>query len=107
MALVILLLFSTLAWAGANSNPDDYAINIHVTSSRMVGANTQRLKVVIDGKKYVLEASGKYGFVLALGDYKAKLVRDDHRSAYDSRQIYEFRFPDNKTRQFWVVGQTE
>ena len=45
--------------------------------------------------------------LLALGDYKAKLVRDDHRSAYDSFQVYEFLFADNKTRKFEVIGMTE
>jgi hypothetical protein len=45
--------------------------------------------------------------VLALGDYKAKLVQDDHKTAYDSLQVYEFLFADKKTRKFEVVGQME
>jgi hypothetical protein len=44
---------------------------------------------------------------LALGDYKAKLVKDEHESAYDSYQVYEFLLPDKKTRKFVVVGQSE
>jgi hypothetical protein len=45
--------------------------------------------------------------LLALGDYKAKLVKDEHKTTYGSNQVYEFLFPDKKTRQFTVVGQTE
>jgi hypothetical protein len=44
---------------------------------------------------------------LALGDYKAKLVQDKHRTAYESSQAYEFLFPDNTTRKFTVVGWIE
>jgi len=44
---------------------------------------------------------------LALGDYKAKLVRDEHKTSYESAQVYEFLFPDKKTRRFEVVGQSE
>jgi len=41
------------------------------------------------------------------GDYKARLVKDEHKTAYDSYQIYEFLFPDKKTRQYHLVGITE
>ena len=64
------------------------------------------LHVVIDGKKYELQSVFDMGGVLALGDYKAKLVKDEHRGS-DSLQVYEFLFPDKKTRQFRVVGLTE
>jgi hypothetical protein len=69
-------------------------------------ASNQRLEVTIDGKKYELRARG-INALLALGDYKAKLVRDEHRSPYDSYQVYEFLFPDKKTRRFEVVGHWE
>jgi len=45
--------------------------------------------------------------LLALGDYKAKLVKDDHKTPYESIRMYEFQFPDKKTRKFAVAGQTE
>lgn len=66
----------------------------------------QKLDVTIDGKKYELAATGN-GYLLALGDYKAKLVKDAHMGTYDSLRIYEFLFPDQHTRKFNVVGQTE
>ena len=103
---VILLLFSTLAWAGSASNPSDYTLNVHVSSSRVTDRNSLRLTVTVDGKK--LELSSVVGpILLVLGDYKAKLTRDDHKNTYDSYQVHEFRFPDGKTRKYYLVGVTE
>ena len=110
IALVVLLV-SVLAWAGSDPNPADYTVNVHVSSSHMVlvrerSAFNQRLNVTIDGKKYELWCSS-VNALLALGDYKAKLVRDEHRTTYDSYQVYEFLFPDHRTRKFEVVGNIE
>jgi hypothetical protein len=117
-ALFVLLLLATFSWAAPNT--DEYSINVHVSSSRWVMEQTltspeacQKLDVIIDGKKYELEASTFKGnleagvTLLALGDYAAKLVRDQHKSTYESSQAYEFLLPDKKTRKFAVVGQTE
>lgn len=117
--LVVLLLLGTLA--SAAPNPDEYSVNVHVTSSYWVMAPStvgpqpvQRLAVIIDGKKYELEAPATIRAnlnagvtLLALGDYKARLVQDVHKTTYESSQAYEFLFPDKKTRRFFVVGQTE
>jgi hypothetical protein len=110
ITLGTLLLFSALVWAGTIPNPADYAINVHVSASRMLpesGARWQELSVVINGKNYQLVSDDVPNMLLALGDYKAKLVKDEHKAAYESYQIYEFLFPDQKTRKFVVVGQTE
>lgn len=118
VALAVLF-FSTLAWAAPQ--PDDYPIKVHVVSSRwvmepavLVGPQpVLRLDVVIDGKKYELEAPALRAnlqagvTLLAPGDYKARLVQDVHKTSYESSQTYEFLFPDNKTRKFFVVGQSE
>lgn len=64
------------------------------------------MDVVIQGKKYELRSELSLGKLLVLGNYKAKLVKDDHPTAYDSSQVYEFLFPD-KTRPYVVVGQSE
>jgi hypothetical protein len=118
-ALFALLLLATFSWAAPS--PDEYAINVHVSSSHwvmapsvLVGPETVlRLNVIIDGKKYELEAPTaranlKAGVtLLAPGDYKAKLVQDQHKTAYESSQAYEFLFQDKKTRKFIVVGQIE
>jgi hypothetical protein len=103
-ALFVLLLVATLAPAAPA--PDEYSINVHVTSSYLVGAG-QGLDVVIHSKKYQLGGDPTGGSLLALGDYRAKLVKDEHRTAYESRQEYEFLFPDSKTKKFIVVGQSE
>jgi hypothetical protein len=44
---------------------------------------------------------------LALGDYKAKLIKDEHKTFYETIQVYEFLFADKKTRWFEVIVQTE
>ena len=70
-----------------------------------------RLRVIIDGKKYTLDAESSFSLkkieLLALGDYPAKLVQDIHPTSYKSFQTYKFLFPDGKTRKFVVVGQCE
>jgi hypothetical protein len=105
----VVLSFCAVAWA-ADPNAAEYSINVHVSSSRMVWegspALSQKLDVIIEGKRYELFASN-INALLALGDYKAKLVRDEHRTGYDSFQVYEFLLPDKKTRKFTVVGLTE
>jgi len=62
---------------------------------------------IIDGKKYELQSYLGVGDLLALGDYKAKLIQNDQKTTYDSYQAYEFLFPDKKTRRFDVIGQIE
>jgi len=101
-----ILLFSALAWAGADSHAADDTVNVYVSSSSIDLAGHQVLDVVIKSKKYELRSELSIGHLLALGDYKAKLVENDHPTAYDSHQVYEFQFPD-KTRAYLVVGQSK
>lgn len=62
----------------------------------------------MDGKNYELEADqGGPATMLALGDYKAKLVKEEHVTAYRSAQNYELLFPDGRTLKFNVVGVSE
>jgi hypothetical protein len=108
LTLAILLLLPTFAHA-SDPKPTDYTITVHVSASHIAFAGTgvQDLDVVIGAKKYELISDRAVGQLLALGDYKAKLVKDDHKTTYDSYQVYEFLFPDGKTRSFDVVGQIE
>jgi len=107
------LLFSVLSWGA--SDQDQYSVNVHVVSSHWVlgtgSAAAIELNTVINGKKIVLEvAASPNPFdaeLLAPGDYKARLVRDVHKTAYESSQIYELLFPDKKTKKFTVVGISE
>jgi hypothetical protein len=106
-ALIILLLFGTLVPAART--PDEYPITVHLTSSYFMGgtvSHDQGVDVVIDGKKYSLTGEGDMA-LLALGDYKAKLVKDEHQTSYEFLQEYEILLPDKKTRKFTVVGHSE
>lgn len=106
VTLAVLLLLSAFAWSEANPKPAEYTINVHVNKSYYGPHGEQTLNVVIDGKKYELSA-GPDGTLLALGDYKAKLLKDEHKRTYSIVQVYEFLFPDQRTRKFWLSGQTE
>jgi hypothetical protein len=107
IAIAVLLFLSALSWAGENPNPTDYTVTIHVSLSNLSPGDRQDLSVLIDGKKYELLCQCAPGTLLALGDYKAKLVKDEHKTTYDSSRVYELLFADKKTRKFEVVGQTE
>jgi hypothetical protein len=109
-----LLLLAAHAWAASEPNPADYTTKVHVSASRIVvevlnglALDYQVLSVVIGAKKYELKAGPIKNGLLILGDYNAKLVQDEHKTAYDSQQEYEFLFNDNKVRKFEVVGQIE
>lgn len=102
---IAILLCSALAWGAGDANPAEYTVSVHVSTSSMDRHGTQLLDVIIDGKKYELQSELAIGRLLALGDYKAKLVTNN-KSAYESLQIYELLLPD-RTRQYKVVGQTE
>jgi hypothetical protein len=111
--IAVVVLLSALCWTQSSSG--GYSTNVHAYSSQWIVVpstlglqSTQKLNVTIEGKKYELEAQTKGPVaLLALGDYKAKLVEDAHKNSYESTQTYEIQFSDGKTRRFIVVGQTE
>lgn len=108
MILAVLLTLCACAWAAETPKQSDYTINVHVsTSSIAIDLGYQILNVVIDGKKYTLGSEARLGKLLALGDYKAKIAKDEHKAAYDSEKVYEFLFADGKTRQFLLIEQSE
>jgi len=45
--------------------------------------------------------------VVALGDYKARLVNDKQKPTHEFTRDYDLKFPDGSTRKFSVIGQTE
>ncbi len=103
--LLSVLLISALAWAGTDPNPADYTVNVHVSSSN-IDTGSLRLNAVIDGKNYELQGYAG-GSLLALGDYKAKLLEEKHKTSYEFELVYEFLFPDKKVAKFTVLGQWE
>jgi len=107
IALLILVPFVCRADTGVKA--EDYTITVHVQSSRL-SKGTQRVKALVDGKKLTLEAAPPSivsVFVFRVGDYKARIVKDDTPRPYDYMRTYEFLLPDGKTRKFWVVGESE
>jgi hypothetical protein len=122
-----LLLFSS---AGSNvqlspeikPGPEAFTANIHVQSSQLKEKCTslagggsscywvQQLKVLIDGKKYILV--GGFGLMqtpslLRTGDYKARIVKEDTARPYEYRRTYEFLFSDDRRRKYEVTGESE
>ena len=87
-------------------------MSVHDTSDRFLSDCTagpklclfslQVLHVVIDGKKYELQADATKQGLLPLGEYKALQAKQK-----DGLTVYEFLLPDNKTERFTVVGQSE
>lgn len=113
IALVVLLL-STLCLAASNKN-DKFNLTIHVSSSFLTfngSTCTNQLNILVDGINYQLvggcdhQEDVHYG-PLKPGDYKARLATDDHSRAYLTVQTYEILYPDNRSRKFEVIGNSE
>jgi hypothetical protein len=110
LALVFLLLSSCAL--GTDAKSAQSLVNIHVSATRMVPGGPvsgmfQLLTVTIEGRKYEIESIASVNALLALGDYKAKLVKDEHPITSDSWQVYEIQLPGGKTRKFVIVGESE
>lgn len=118
--LVILFLIPVIAWAEKpNVNPADYTISVHVQSSKLepdcsdvTGGSsicvwTQRLNVLIDGKKYELLGGPKRPELLHIGDYKAKIHKEDTTKPFEYSRSYDFLFSDGSTGTYSVVGESE
>jgi len=111
--LALVLLASTICWAEKSApNPAGYTITVHVLASRLVhnfdsGNTGQELTALIDGKKYVLLENHFGNDVLRVGDFKAKIVKDQTPRAYEYQRVYEFLFPDGQTREYTVVGEEQ
>ena len=112
--LIAFVLFSSASvCAAAPAKAIEYNINVHVSVSRTVkhsesAPRYQHLDVTIDGRKYELESVLGVRDLLMPGDYKARLLTDEHgQGGYESQQEYEFQFSDKRTREFLVVGRSE
>ncbi|MGA3370672.1 MAG: hypothetical protein ABSC48_02810 [Terracidiphilus sp.] len=107
----MLLMLPALAWAEKKpaANPADYTVAVHVQSSQVIDRfqmATQLLDVIIDGKKYELEAWHSFD-VLPVGDYKAKKSQEKIFPNHDYSRRYELLFADGTTRSYAVVGESE
>ncbi len=102
----------------AQSASSQYPLTVSIERSRV---DTQRpsvngsslcrphlnLAAVIDGRHFELEGSKVRSAVLALGDYKAKLIADEHSKTYLSEAVYELQYPDGSTEKFSVIGESK
>jgi hypothetical protein len=115
LPLLILSAASAVA-AAQKANPAAYTTVVHVQSSHMfylcqtasLCSWWQKLEVTIDGKKYELSTNLTRGYeLLRVGDYNAKIRKDESKNAYEYDRSYEFLFPDGKTRVYEVSGEEQ
>jgi hypothetical protein len=111
MLLCMVFVFSASLGGAAQSGPTkEYPIKVHVTSSELYGSSNpdlQVLRVVIDGKKYQLIGLGSKPWALHLGDYRARVITDREIGGAEYERRYELIFPDGKTAQYEVGGESE
>jgi len=112
----MILLAGLLLMAGVSNgadkkvppNPANYPLTVHVLCSFLVqqvgiGNNFRRIAVTLNGKSLEMSTAGD-GSVLALGDYKARLVKDSSPNAYEIEQTYEFLMPSGGLHTFTLTG---
>jgi hypothetical protein len=112
---LIVVCAHSAAGAEAKNDPSQYPVTVHVSAAASASPSNyavEILTVTIDGKHYQLAGSGFSGKVccsglINLGDYHAKLMKDQHKTSYESLQQYEILFPDGSTRKFDVIAQSE
>ena len=120
--LMVLLFLPVLGRAEKPApNPADYTVAVHVQashialdSSDVTGGSSvcvwnQHLNATLDGKKFDLvgNRATKSVFVLRVGDYKAKVLKEDTSRSYEYQRSYEFLFADGTTGDFQVTGELE
>jgi hypothetical protein len=110
IALMFLLLQTTLLATAGEPNPADFPVKVHVVSSgTMYGWSGngpfQVLETIIDNQAVELQASNPG--MLALGDYPAQLLaswhQPKHTKGYDIYRAYVLLLPDGATRIYLVT----
>lgn len=100
----------------AQSAATPYPLTVSVEGSRIdtqcIGSfcpSYLRLTASIGGRHLELEGSKKRNpvSILVLGDYKAKLIADQHSKPYLFQTIYELQYPDGTTEKFSVIGESK
>ena len=107
---IVLFLSMPLGLLAQNAPAKDYPIKIHVSSSELYASanrDMQVLHVVINGKKFQLIGLGSKPWALHVGDYPARLIKDRPIAAGQYERRYELMFPDGKTAQYEVGGESE
>ncbi len=69
------------------------------------------IKAVIDGRTFWLEAAKpKYDLkdgLLELGTYKVRLLDDEHPIDSKFKRSYTFIYPNGKTEDYFVIGESK
>lgn len=116
-----LLLFFGMLCTSANATTlsKGYILEVHVYATHWftsrspgdgsVTVNFETLDATIGNKHLQLMASDDHAevWLLALGNYKARLVKDAHKPTGETSRIYELLLPGGQARRFVVVGQSE
>jgi hypothetical protein len=113
--IFVLLLFApALTWAAKEKiDPTQFTVAIHVQPSRLADPCApgciwvQHLNVIIDGKEYELSDTIARTDLLRVGEYKARIFKDETERPYEYQRTYEFLMPDGGTRKYVVVAETE
>jgi hypothetical protein len=108
LSMFVLAIASATCFGGSSTS-SEYPIKVHVTSSifQMGGERLcEYLQVQIDGKKYSL-ANCAVRSPLHVGDYQAKILKDETKGAARFEQRYELQFSDGKTTKYDVIGESE
>jgi len=103
-----LMLIAGVSVAAEKKQPDPakYPLTVHVLCSFLVPAGQspyRRIAVTLNGKSLEM-STALDGSVLALGDYKARLVKDSSPNAYEIDQTYEFLMPNGGLHTFMLTG---
>ena len=112
LAVILATTTATFAFSEKPTDSADYTVDVHVQSSRITtlclpqGCTTeQHLIVLIGTKKFDLKKLGYQMNLIRVGNYKAKILKDETPASYEYRRVYEIRFPDGKASSFEVVGE--
>src|SRR5579863_4061262 len=117
LCCLIIVFTSSAHAADRKATPADYPLAMHISASTYASAANSLYEIVtatVDGKHYQLQGptSSSRAFthgngLINPGDYHCKLSMDEHKTSYESLQMYEILLPDGTTRKFDVVAQSE
>ena len=123
VTLVLAISAGGAAWASPATDPSSFTLNIHVSKSTLeivpdgkLNSLGQRLEVTIDGRHLVLEGNQIVGkkkiiggavWLLPVGDYKARVKKEDTSPSGVYWRQYEILLKDGSTWDGYVFGESE
>lgn len=118
---VAVLLFS-LTTAIHAQKVEDYPLTAHVSRTGIIllpagegNAPYTCVEATIEGRKLTLASNSfaatrslrSKSIAMKIGDYKAKILKDEPINAAQYTREYEFLLPDGKKLEFEVIGESE